>query len=401
MEQFDILLKNGKVIDPYQNLNSVLDVGIKDGSIKGIGKDLPKIGAKKIYDISEMIITPGLIDLHCHPAKWFSDSGVDADEIGLKSGVTLLCDAGTAGAHNFKAFKKLVVEKANTEVLCFLNVASTGLVKMPEVTTQDDMDLVWTEIVAKENPDLIKGFKLRLIEGFLDAHGLKGVEKIKRISTKTGLPLMMHIGQTRPRQTDDPIDQLTREAVNMLECGDIISHFLTWEPGGLIRPDGHIYPELQSAQKRGVVLDACHGLNHFSFTVAKHALEKGIIPSVLSTDLCDIVIPSAQSLTVVMSKFLNLGLPIEKIIELTTSKPSAALRLPNQGGLKVGEKANITVIEIRKGNFHFTDGNGGNRMFGDRLIDPRFVVWGENIIPAFSNYHLAPALDQHTVNERR
>ena len=290
MDQFDILLKNGRVIDPYQNLNSVLDVGIKDGIIIGIGKDLPEISAKKIYDLSGMIATPGLVDLHCHPSKWFSDSGVDADEIGLQSGVSLLCDAGTSGAHNFMAFKRLVVEKANTAVLCFLNVASTGLVKMPEITTKDDMDLVSTEVVARENPDLIKGFKLRLIEGFLDAYGLKGVEKVKEISIKTGLPLMMHIGQTRPRQADDPMDQMTRQAVNVLDRGDIISHFLTWEPGGLILPGGAIYPELQSAKKRGVVLDACHGLNHFSLTVAKHALANGMVPSVLSTDLCDIVV---------------------------------------------------------------------------------------------------------------
>jgi dihydroorotase len=390
MELFDILLANGHIIDPSQKINKVSQIGIKNGLISKIEDGL-KAHAKRTYDLTGMIVTPGLIDIHCHPSQGFSHIGVNEDDIGLHSGVTLLCDAGSSGAYNFQAFKELIIESSKTKILCFLNVANTGLVKMPEITNQNDMDLKSAEIAARENTNLIKGFKLRLIESFLETYGLRGVEEIKKVTLKTDLPLMVHIGQTRPRVANDKMDLFTRQAVDMLDRGDIISHFLTWEPGGLIKPDGEIYPELLSAQKRGVVLDASHGLNHFSLSVAKHAIANKIVPTVLSTDLCDIVIPSAQSLTVVMSKFLNLGIPIEDLIAQTTVNPSRAIDEENvRGSLRVGSAANITVMEVRKGRFLFTDGNGKEKMEGDKIIEPRFVIQGDKIIPAFSNYHIAP-----------
>ena len=392
MQQLDTILANGHVIDPSQNLSKICHIGIKNGLIVQIDGRIPDFGAQKTFDLTGMIVSPGLIDLHCHPSWGFSESGVDEDDIGLHSGVTLLCDAGTSGAYNYQAFKKLIIDQSRTDIFCFLNVASTGLVKMPEICSKDDMDLNFCAKVAAENMDVIKGFKLRLIEPFLEAYGLNGVEEIKATAAKAGLPLMMHIGQTRPRVANDKMDILTRQAVNLLDTGDIVSHFLTWEPGGLITPDGEIYPELPTALKRGVVLDACHGLNHFSLSVARHALEQGIFPTVLSTDLCDIVIPSAQSLTVVMSKFLNLGVPIDRIIEMTTTNPSMAIGEQNiRGSLRPGLQANITVMEIRKGKFVFNDGNGGDKFEGESLIEPRFVIKGEKITPAFSHYHIAPS----------
>jgi predicted amidohydrolase len=104
----------------------------------------------------------------------------------------------------------------------------------------------------------------------------------------------------------------------------IFSHYLTWEPGGMILLDGTVYSELEAAHNRGVVLDACHGLNHFSLTVSRHAIEKGLLPTVISTDMVNIVWPSAQSLPVVMSKFLNWGLTLDQVIEMTTINPANA-----------------------------------------------------------------------------
>ena len=102
------------------------------------------------------------------------------------------------------------------------------------------------------------------------------------------LPLMVHIGETRKRTADPKMDDFSRAAVSLMEKGDILSHYLTWEPGGLILKDGTIYPELIEAQKRGVLLDSCHGLNHFSFAIARHALGKGLLPDVISTDLATV-----------------------------------------------------------------------------------------------------------------
>ena len=187
------------------------------------------------------------------------------------------------------------------------------------------------------------------------------------------------------------MDDFSRAAVALLEKGDILSHYLTWEPGGMILKDGTVYPELNAAHKRGVFLDCCHGLNHFSFAIARHAVSVGLIPSIISTDMVSIVRSAAQSLTVVMSKFVNLGLTVEQVIEMTTINPARALgEEGRRGSLKPGMAADITVLELTKGDYCFVDGTGGERMQGDRLLEPRMVFKRGEPMPAYSGYHIPP-----------
>ena len=100
---------------------------------------------------------------------------------------------------------------------------------------------------------------------------------------------------------------------------------LTWEPGGVILRDGTIYLELEKARQRGVVLDSCHGLWHFSFTVARHALARGFKPDVISTDISVPNLLVTQSLPVTMSKFFCLGLSVEEVISMSTINPAGFL----------------------------------------------------------------------------
>ena len=187
------------------------------------------------------------------------------------------------------------------------------------------------------------------------------------------------------------MDDFSRAAVSLLEKGDILSHYLTWEPGGMILRDGTVYPELEAAQKRGVVLDACNGMNHLSFSIARIAFAKGFIPAVISTDMATMGVLVLQSLPVVMSKFLNLGLSLDQVIEMTTLNPSKALgEEGKRGTLKPGVKADITVMELLEGDFLFSDGNGRESMRGKVLLEPRMVFKGGEAMPAYSRYHIPP-----------
>ena len=119
---FDILLKDGLIIDPSEATHGEGSVAIQDGKIRAVGKNLPDGEATKIFDMRGKIIVPGLIDIHCHPVKGFWELGVPADEFGLNSGVTLLGDAGSAGPANFEALRLFIIERAKTDILCFLNL---------------------------------------------------------------------------------------------------------------------------------------------------------------------------------------------------------------------------------------------------------------------------------------
>lgn len=387
----DILLKNGQIVDPSQGMNEKGSIAIKDGRIAAVGSDLASCRAGIVLDMGGKILAPGLIDIHAHPADGFSRLGVRPDEFGIQCGVTVIGDGGTSGAANFQAFRKLIIEPAKTKIYAFLNIAKTGLIDIPELHTAFDIDEERTRQVVEANRDVIKGIKIRVIEPLADGVGIKGVETAKRLAADFKLPLMMHIGEPRDRVVDDRMDLFSRQAVSLLDKGDILSHYLTWEPGGMILKDGTIYPELERARDRGVYLDACHGLWHFKFSIARLGLARGFKPSLISTDLTPLGLHVVQSLPVTMSKFLNLGLTLEEIIAMTTINPATALGEEDRlGSLKAGMTANITVLETMKGDFLFSDGNGGESMRGDLLLEPRMVFIQGEMMPAYSRYHIPP-----------
>ena len=387
---FDILLQDGEIIDPAQGNHFTGSVAIQNGRIAAVGKDVSG-KAGKVIPLQGKLITPGLIDLHCHPSLGFLGRGIPPDEVGLNAGVTLLGDGGTSGAANFHAFRKLVVEPAQTEILCFLNVAKAGLISQPEISSLRDMDVARGEEVIEANRDLIRGVKVRAIQALADGVGIKGVEMTKKLARDVHMPLMIHIGDPRERMEKDPMDDFSRQAVSLLEKGDILSHYMTWEPGGLILRDGTIYPELEKAKQRGVVLDSCHGLWHFSFTIARHALAQGFKPDVISTDISVPNLLVTQSLPVTMSKFLCLGLSLEEVIAMTTINPARVLKEEERrGSLRPGLPADITVLELVKGDFLFGDGKGGQTLRGNLLLEPRMVFKSGEMRPAYSRYHLPP-----------
>jgi dihydroorotase len=390
---YDVILKGGRIIDPSQELDQVGCIAIKDGRIAEIAEWIDDAKGRSVIPLEGKIIAPGLIDLHCHPGASFAAIGMVPDEIGLDTGVTLLVDAGTAGCANFEAYRSLVIQSSATDILCFLNFAATGLITLPEIWSESNTQLEKIEEIVSKYSNVIRGIKIRCVKQLADGMGLKAVEQAKRLAQKMRLPLMVHIGETRMRTEDTSMDLFSRAVVSMLDEGDVLSHYLTWEPGGLILRDGTIYPELLEAKKRGVILDPAPGLNHFSFTIARHAIEADLIPSILTTDLASVSYPAVQSLAVTMSKFINLGIGINEVIAMTTINPARVLgEQETRGSLMVGRAANVTILELVEGNFCFGDGTGGEQMEAKYLLEPRLVFKRGQLRPAHSRYHISPGL---------
>ena len=387
----DLLLKGGLVIDPAEGVHEVRDVAIKDRKIVDVAKDIASSKARKVIPVTGRLVTPGLIDLHCHPGTGLRRAAVDPDEIGVHSGVTTICDGGTSGAANFHQLRKYAIESAKTDMFCFLNLAMTGLVTTPEIWNEHDINIEMTRDVIEENRDVIKGVKIRAISPLAEGIGMKALDIAKKLAADVKMPLMLHIGEPRDRSGDNTLDDFTREAVRLLGRGDIISHFMTWGCGGLITMDGTISPELLEARKRGVILDACHGLSNFSFTVAEHAITMNILPDIISTDLGLISLSTVQSLLITMSKFMNLGFDIKNVVEMATINPAKTLgEEGRRGSLKIGMPADVTVLEKLNGDYLFSDGKGRGSLRGSCLLEPRLVLKDGMEMPCFSRYQIPP-----------
>ena len=121
--QFDLIIRGGQVIDPAQECSGVHDVAIQDGVIASVGESLPTDSATKVIDASGMTVCPGLIDLHAHCYSGLGLFSVDAADIGIKTGVTTLIDAGSAGCLNYGPFHRFVMPAAREDVFAMLNMA--------------------------------------------------------------------------------------------------------------------------------------------------------------------------------------------------------------------------------------------------------------------------------------
>ena len=131
---YDLLLQHGHVIDAKNNIDGVMDVGIKDGKIAAVGEHLNPKDAVKTIDVNGDYVTPGLIDIHTHDYastgeahSYAGDYGIWPDGFTFRNGVTTICDAGSSGWRNFEDFKEHIIDREQTRVLAFINIVGAGM----------------------------------------------------------------------------------------------------------------------------------------------------------------------------------------------------------------------------------------------------------------------------------
>src|ERR1700733_2713505 len=190
---FDLILRNGRVIDPSQNLDRVADVAFAGGKVAAVGQRLEADSAE-VRDVSGLIVTPGLIDLHTHVYWGGTSLGIDAEEFCRTSGVTTAIDTGSAGPGNFAGFRKHVIEPSQVRILAYLHVSHAGIYgyshrvmvgESEEIRLMNPIDAVE---VADANRDLIVGIKVRV---GLHASGTSGIVPLEiglEVAEQVGMP---------------------------------------------------------------------------------------------------------------------------------------------------------------------------------------------------------------------
>jgi dihydroorotase len=345
----DLVLKGGVVIDPSTGLNGANDVAVRDGLIAAIAPEIDDTEATRVIDVGGKVVTPGLIDLHAHVFDGVSRTGVNPDLAGVYAGVTTIVDAGSSGAATFGAFPRYIIPNCHTEVIPFLHIGQTGLSTNPDIIAASSIDVDDTLRVVERSLGLIRGIKARMVSPALEIFGMEMPRLAKRAAQESGTRLMVHIGDTAKRY--DP--KVIHELLPLLEPGDILTHFFTANPGGVLDAKGRLVPEAREAADRGVWLDTAHGRMNFSFDVGRRVLDQGLLPHCISTDL---TVPgrlaTVHSMTEMMTRFLGLGFTLPQVVTMCTSNPAKAIGEQGRlGSLAIGRQADISVLEIHDGDW--------------------------------------------------
>lgn len=368
MTSHDFVIAGGTVIDPASGLNARRDIAIADGRIAAVEPTVWTAGAGAVLDATGGLVVPGLVDLHVHVYWGVADLSVEADPTSLGRGATTVVDAGSAGANTFPGFRRSVVDASRGRVLAYLNISAMGQID-PFLGELHDLRFADPEraaAVARANPDVIVGFKVRVSEMLAGPNGLAGLDRALEAGKATGLPVMVHIGGT-------PFD--IEEVLGRLRSGDIVTHAYTgWRPG-IVTDTGRVVAAAHEARERGVRFDVGHGAGSFTWPIAEAAIADGFRPDTISSDLHRFnVAGPVHDLATTLSKFLLLGLPLEDVVAMATTAPALALdRAATLGSLAVGAEADVTVLALEEGRFTLTDSAGTTREARQRLV-PRAVI---------------------------
>ena len=387
---YDLLIKNGRVIDPAQQLDGQMDVAVNGDKIACLSENISPTESNQVINAQDKIVTPGLIDSHCHVYSKQDPPGTEPDTIGVNQGVTTVVDGGSAGQATFADFKKDIAT-ARTTVYCLLHIGSLGQKIIPELRNWEEIDLDATAATVQANRDFIRGIKIRLLGDLISRDGVEVVKTAQKVAKRFDLPLVVHMGDLKQRVSPT----LTQETLPLLEPGDILTHLYNSNWGGCMRPDGTFLPELRQAMQRGVILDIGRGRIHFNFEVAKNVLSQGILPTTISSD---IVAPSitdrVYGLTAVMSTLLGLGLTLTQVIEMSTINPARALGLAGRiGSLEPGMVADISILNLLSGKWTIVD-SAQKTLTLNRLLSPDSTVKSGLPLPTVQGLGVPPVADQ-------
>ena len=294
-------------------------------------------------------------------------------------GGTTLVDAGSAGSATFEGFPRHILPHCHTEIIPFLHICQTGLATIPDIIAEGSIDFDGTLRVANRYKGLIHGIKARMVSPALEILGMEMPRLAKRAARESGVKLMVHIGDTEKRY--DPT--VIRRLLPMLEKGDILTHYFTANPGGVLDGNGRLVPEAWEAAKTGVWFDTAHGQMNFSFDIGRRIIEQGLLPHCISTDL---TVPgrlrTVHSMTEMMTRFLGLGFTLEQVVTMCTANPAQAIGADDRlGSLAVGRQADVSVLRIEEGHWTVYDVLGASLKVKQALMPALTLKRGEEFTP--------------------
>jgi len=363
--QYELLIKGGRVMDPSRKFDQTADVAIAGGKIAAVQPNISASAAAEVVDAAGKLVVPGLIDIHTHAGREKEDGALC-----LADGVTSLVDAGSAGADGIDAVVA-VAKAAPNRMRVFINIGKKGIIPEGDLMDLANVDVAAARAAIERHRDTVVGIKARLSKNVAGNNDLEALKRAQSIARPLGIPIMIHMGQTVSAIPD---------LLAVLKPGDIVTHMYAPPPNGIFDDAGKLLPAVADARKRGIWFDFGNGrIDHFNWAIVEHAMQERVYPDTVSTDWgqaarTDQVFNFAN----VLSKFLMVGMPLDRVIACATV--NAAKTLPafkGLGTLVVGAPADVAIMELRQGSFEFEDNYKGKRTGRLKLVTAGAIFGGK------------------------
>jgi dihydroorotase len=363
--KYDFVIKGGRVLDASQRLDRVMDVAVRGGKIAAIQANIAASEAAEVFEAAGRLVTPGLVDIHAHPRP-----GELTPAQVLSAGVTTVVDGGSRGADGVQDLVD-VASKAPNRVRVLMNVSRLGNQPSGELLQFDTADAEAGRAAVRKHRNVIVGVKARLSRPLAGERDLDAVRRAHEITRPFGIPVMIHIGDTR-----SPL----HEILSLLRPGDIVTHVYAPPPNGILDANGRVLPQVREARRRGILFDIGNGRNgHITWDVAERALQQDFPPDTISSDLNGAgLTDQVFDFPNVLSKFLVLGMSLDQVIARGTVNSARAIpALKDLGTLRKDAVADISVLELAEGNFEFVDNLNTKRAGRQKLIARAVFVGGK------------------------
>ena len=300
-----LLIKNGLLIDQSNGFHQTpRDILIQDGIIVAIKEKIEDPEAEH-FDVQGKWISPGWIDIHVHNRQLEVPGYPTVDPIGVETGVTTVIEAGTVSVSDLAEFAE---ESRRSQTRYYGLLSAHSIYGKEKRLSQevDEIDPSAYQKALKQYPGLIVGVKVTASARRSGYKGYGVTKMARKIAELTGLNVTLHIGAMPP----DP-----NGVFEFLEKGDVVTHVFNGKSATLFQPDGTPKDPAARARRRGVLFDVGHGMDSFSAPVFDRVYRRGFYPDLISTDVrITNVDGPAYSLPVVLSKIMNLGMPLEEVL---------------------------------------------------------------------------------------
>jgi dihydroorotase len=369
---YDLVIRNGEVIDPSRGLRRKADLAISAGRIAAIEETIPPERAWEVIDAKGLYVTPGLVDLHTHCYHSATGLGVEADPIAARSGVTTWVDAGSFAHDQVAGFRRFIVEPAQVRIFGYVYLYPSS--RNPDI---DPIDYARRQMrptgrAVLDNRDILLGVKVQIGANMNGRYSYDLLKVARQLCDEFQIPLMTHISFAPPE---------TEQVMELMRPGDVVTHCYNGHTLGITDPSGKLKPGVAEARARGVIFDVGHGLGSFNFAAARRALDAGFPPDTISTDIYNLNVNGpVYDMPTTMSKFLYLGMSFEEVLRRSTWIPARVInRVEGMGTLAVGAPADVALLELEEGEFRLVDSQRNAITARQRIVSRLTICRGRRV----------------------